>query len=155
MRKFYILFITGLVISFVANSQEVISSSGDHFENGSVSISWTIGESVIETFSGTSVVLTQGFHQSNLSASVIYENKSNDLLIELYPNPLTDHLFIKCEKYEGLEYEMYDFTGKLLTKDKFKSRITTVNFSDNAASAYFIKILSVNSLLKTFQIIKK
>lgn len=44
-------------------SPDVITASGDYYENANVSISWTLGETVTETFTGTNVILTQGFQQ--------------------------------------------------------------------------------------------
>jgi hypothetical protein len=42
---------------------EVISSSGGYFDNTNASLSWTLGEPVIETLTETNAILTQGFHQ--------------------------------------------------------------------------------------------
>lgn len=44
-------------------AQQVIASSGGHYQDENISLSWTVGEPVIETFSGGNVVLTQGFQQ--------------------------------------------------------------------------------------------
>ncbi|MCF8366769.1 MAG: hypothetical protein K9H16_13355, partial [Bacteroidales bacterium] len=44
-------------------AQQVIASSGGYFENENLSLSFTIGEPVIETFTGTDFILTQGFQQ--------------------------------------------------------------------------------------------
>lgn len=66
MKRYFILIsIIGcfLNISGQTLTPEVISSSGGYFENTNASLSWTLGETVTETFSGTNVILTQGFHQ--------------------------------------------------------------------------------------------
>lgn len=55
--------LTCLFVFSQSLSPEVISSSGDHFQNAGGSISWTLGETVTETFTGASIVLTQGFQQ--------------------------------------------------------------------------------------------
>lgn len=44
-------------------SPEVISSAGDYYENGNVSLSWTLGEIATETYTNGNVILTQGFQQ--------------------------------------------------------------------------------------------
>ncbi|MEL7163603.1 MAG: hypothetical protein AAFN92_22790 [Bacteroidota bacterium] len=41
---------------------EVVAPAGTTFTNGTISLEWTLGEIMTETFTG-SVVLTQGFHQ--------------------------------------------------------------------------------------------
>ena len=43
---------------------EVLAASGDYFTSTSNSLSWTLGESVIETYSSSNNSLTQGFQQS-------------------------------------------------------------------------------------------
>jgi hypothetical protein len=45
-------------------SRDVVSSSGDYYEGASLSVSWTVGETVVETFDDGSYTLCQGFQQS-------------------------------------------------------------------------------------------
>ena len=54
-------------------SQEVLSSGGGYEVTTSGSLSWSIGEPVIETLSGTGGVMTQGMHQPNVGSSVVAE----------------------------------------------------------------------------------
>jgi hypothetical protein len=44
-------------------SQELICSAGDVFSNSSVQMEWSLGEPAIDTYSGETLLLTQGFHQ--------------------------------------------------------------------------------------------
>jgi hypothetical protein len=46
-----------------AKAQQVIASAGGYYEGETVTLSWTLGEPVTETFSGGGVILTQGFQQ--------------------------------------------------------------------------------------------
>ncbi len=65
MKKvfFLLIFIAFALIAINGKTQEVISTSGGYFENENISMSWTVGEPVIETFAGADVILTQGFQQ--------------------------------------------------------------------------------------------
>ena len=45
------------------SAQEVISSTGEHYENTAGSVSWTIGEPIGLTLKSTEGYVTQGFHQ--------------------------------------------------------------------------------------------
>jgi len=49
--------------SFHAKAQQVVASSGGYFEGENLTLSWTLGEPVVETFTGSNVILTQGFQQ--------------------------------------------------------------------------------------------
>ncbi len=55
--------LTFLACIFQANAQQVVASSGGYFESENLSLSWTLGEPVIETFSNGDLILTQGFQQ--------------------------------------------------------------------------------------------
>lgn len=44
-------------------SPQVVSSAGDYYDNGNISLSWTLGEIATETFSNGNIMLTQGFQQ--------------------------------------------------------------------------------------------
>jgi hypothetical protein len=56
-----------MVISIAVTAQsvspEVTTSAGDYYNNGNISLSWTLGEIATETFSNGGVILTQGFQQ--------------------------------------------------------------------------------------------
>ena len=52
-----------LIFSSNSNAQQVIASAGGYYEGNGISLSWTLGEPVIETFEGNGIILTQGFQQ--------------------------------------------------------------------------------------------
>ncbi|MBP7497474.1 MAG: T9SS type A sorting domain-containing protein [Bacteroidales bacterium] len=68
MKKLFFIFLS-ILFSNLGFSQslspEVISSAGDFFSGANITLSWTLGEPVIETFSSQDgqIVLTQGFQQ--------------------------------------------------------------------------------------------
>ncbi len=51
--------------AYSLNAQEVVSTAGESKSNSGYEISWTIGESVINTLSTGNIILTQGFHRRN------------------------------------------------------------------------------------------
>lgn len=64
--KFILHFTIAMILafsSFNVAAQQVIASAGGTFENQDISISFTIGEPVIETFTNGNIILTQGFQQ--------------------------------------------------------------------------------------------
>jgi hypothetical protein len=63
-----IFLIAALTISLPA--QQVISSGGGSFENGGATITFTVGETVISTFSQLNGSMTQGFNQAQLAAEI-------------------------------------------------------------------------------------
>lgn len=63
-KSLSILFILAFAfLSFQAKAQQVVASSGGYYETENLTLSWTFGEPVTETFTGGNVILTQGFQQ--------------------------------------------------------------------------------------------
>jgi hypothetical protein len=66
-RLSYILsLIPAILIAGNSFSQQVIATAGSSGSGTGIQLSWTIGEPVIETFTGANNILTQGFHQTLL-----------------------------------------------------------------------------------------
>jgi len=59
----FLIIISFSFLSFQVKAQQVIASAGGFYEGDNISLSWTLGEPVTETFSGGGVILTQGFQQ--------------------------------------------------------------------------------------------
>jgi len=69
--------IAALIISLQCFSQslprELISTAGDFHTNGSINISWSLGETVTETATTPNVILTQGFQQPDFTGLQILQ----------------------------------------------------------------------------------
>ncbi len=156
MKRFLLLLLTALCATLL-QAQEVIATSGDYYENTSGSLSWTISESVSETFENTNNILTQGFHQSRLTVTSINEITGPDFVINAFPNPAAEFVTLKVDskKTENLWYKLFDINGELLLHKKVKSNETEIPFSSYAHSTYFVKVLDNSKVLKIFKIVKK
>ena len=73
MRKHYLS--AFLLIPLLGQAQDldqnVSGTAGAYSENANGSLSWTIGETVVETVSDGTTTLTQGFQQGNLSVTLL------------------------------------------------------------------------------------
>ncbi|HNV82615.1 MAG TPA: hypothetical protein PKH45_12285, partial [Tenuifilaceae bacterium] len=56
-----IIFLVLLCISTLARGQEAVVSGGNYHSNNSGSVSWGLGEAVIQTFATMDNIITQGF----------------------------------------------------------------------------------------------
>ena len=162
MKK--ILFLAfGILCSLTVHSQaltpEVISSAGDYFKGSNVTLSWTIGEAVIETFTGTNCILTQGFQQPFISVTGIKKLEDKNLEIKVFPNPVSDFLnvrFIAKEKID-LIIELIDLNGKVLLNEKVVTDqlIQQINFKYVNPGSYFLRIRKTDGqLLEIYKIQK-
>jgi hypothetical protein len=138
-------------------AQQVISTAGDYNSGTSNSLSWTLGEGVIETFTGTNVILTQGFQQSKLTITAIKEVPGNSLEISAYPNPTADFVTLKIttESVKNFKYMLYDLYGKLLAEQKLVNSETKIPFNNLASGTYLLKLINNNQDLKVFKIVKQ
>lgn len=67
-----LLFVSTLAIGQVTISRQVIGSTGGYVEGTSITLSSTVGESVVQSHFSTNLILTQGFQQTEDSI-VTYE----------------------------------------------------------------------------------
>lgn len=156
---FTVIFVFGQNIT-----TQLVGSSGNSFSNEDLSLDWSLGETVTETFTSSSYTLTQGFHQSQYIISSLADNLSENINFKIFPNPTTDLIFINIETKNttfadrisnNYALVLRDISGKILKKSDFNDETAEINFSQYAAGAYFVTILEDKISVKTFQIIKK
>ena len=149
-------------------SPEVNATSGDYYTGANATLSWTIGEGITETFSGTNSILTQGFQQSQYSITSIEELDDNKYQISVYPNPATDLINIsiypvKSLLFNGvqsvdkssLKVELIDIQGKRLYYQNINSNNITLDLKQFPGSIYFLKVYTTGSkLLRSYKITK-
>lgn len=141
-----------ITITIVCFSQsktlEVNPAAGDVFTTSDISLSWTIGEGVIETFSNNEIVLTQGFQQPSLKVTLIDESDQINFQVNIYPNPTRDLLTINMQSENEIACtaELFDMSGKLLfRKDLTGREITeTLDLSSYSSNVYILRIMDTN-----------
>lgn len=135
---------------------EVIGNSGDFFLGSGASLSWTLGEIMTETYSGTSNQLTQGFQQPIRILSEVNEI-TNPVFIQVYPNP-TQAVFTLLipGNQEQLAVIIYNSSGELILNDFYSGQgPKDYNLEPYASGMYFIQIRnSDGSIVETLKIQK-
>ncbi len=145
-RSVFIIIVCIFVLPVHAQliKQEVIASAGGYNIKGDISLSWTLGETIIETFSNGSLVLSHGFQQK-LIVTTVKENLSPALNVVLYPNPAGDLINIQFDPATDTETDimLVDLQGKVLKSDKIgiATSIAGFNLQDVPTGIYFIKIM--------------
>jgi hypothetical protein len=159
--SFMYKFITQILLLFLAcqsgtsSGQQLISSSGNSHESSGYSISWSLGELVIDTWSTQNITVTNGFHQPVLTVTNVFKEAPPDLIINLYPNPTSDLLIVESNSEGRFDYYLFNFDGKLLASDLFELERKQINFQHYTPGIYLLRILSDNELVGVYQIIKK
>ena len=150
----FLLPFTGMAQSI---TPEVIASAGDHFQNSSVQLSWTLGEVMIDTYDNGTNILTQGFHQTELTVTSIEETLS-DVRMNLFPNPTSEYLNIELGNNEkDINLQLYDMSGKLIHQDVINAYDTkyVLPMQSVATGKYLVQMQSEDGKLNTtHQVVK-
>ena len=136
---------------------EVIASAGEHFDNGTTQLSWTLGEVVIDTYDNGTNILTQGFHQTQLTVTSVEESLA-DVRLNMYPNPTSEVLNIELGNNESdINLQLFDMSGKLIHQDKIEAYQTkyVVPMNQVATGNYLVQMQSVDGKMNsTHKVIK-
>jgi Secretion system C-terminal sorting domain len=151
-----------LIAVFIALSsgaqvkQEVIASAGGYNVSGGVSISWTLGETVIPTFQNGNLILTHGF-QSQLIVTAVEENLDVLVNIKVFPNPASEIVNIQFDTPVDGEIVVYllDSQGRLVKRDLIEPAMAQkqLNLQDMAAGIYYIKLVK-GKLVNVYKVVK-
>jgi len=93
--------------------RSVIGSAGDFRSAGNISISWTLGETVIQTATAGSVMLTQGFQQPESATNSLKELSKSSITV--FPNPSNGLFKLNIAGFNDLNLlvvHVYDAAGK-------------------------------------------
>ncbi|RIJ46833.1 T9SS C-terminal target domain-containing protein [Maribellus luteus] len=140
-----------------AQIQSVTASSGAYLQGQNVTVSYTLGETIITTLEKPDLKITQGFHQTNLLVTAIDELEKLTIKIEAYPNPVNDNLNLAISEILPTEtsYELYNSFGRLIIRKKLDALNTRISFQNLAPGVYILRVSKEATALKTFKIIKK
>jgi hypothetical protein len=157
-RTILVLFTAMFALSLSAQKQEVIASAGGYNSAGGISISWTLGETIIPTFKAAdnSLILTHGFQQQ-LIVTTIEENLLELVNVTVYPNPASDVLNIKFEVPLDGAVDLYLLTqqGSLVLTDFIEATTVEkqVNMQGFPAGVYFIRLVK-GKLSNVYKVVK-
>lgn len=163
MKKIYTFLAAVLFSAAITNAQSltptVIASAGDYLSNGSLSLSFTLGEVAVTTLQSTNLILTQGFQQPfELDVGNAVEKKPINWSVKAYPNPVTDILNIRftIKNTDDYTLQLMDITGKKLQVKKLNAvssgEIYELDMTDLPPGIYLLNITSMDE--KTHQIYK-
>jgi len=155
----FLILYTLLTINYYSQTtgeEFIISTAGEDavMSNGN-QVSWTIGELVTVTAEMPEKHFTQGFHQPYINVTDIIDHQPS-FLVNIFPNPATDYLFIKLETIrKGNRYQLIDVKGKLLLNEPIVNTEITLPFYSYSTGVYFLVFINKeNEKLKTYKIQK-
>jgi hypothetical protein len=159
--KLLVLFASFFIFLFSLSpcmAQATIPATGGNAAGSSGSASYTVGQLVYTTSSGTNGTVSHGVQQP-YEISVITEIPGTagiNLECKVYPNPTRGiiKLVISTGDFDNLRYQLYDLGGLRLLENKVVSEETEILMDNLRPSTYILKVISGSKEIKTFKIIK-
>jgi len=129
----------------------ISSATGSHANNGAIQIQSNIGELMVETYTGTSTVFSQGFDQPELPFFVSVVNYDQIEGGVVFPNPVSKKLFIRLNwsNISDVVIEVYDVLGKkqevsVLQGQFAQNSSFELDFENVENGIYFIHVVASN-----------
>ncbi len=159
MKK--LLYLLAFTVSIAGlQAQETTITSGGEASGDGGTVSYSVGQVVYGTQTGTTGSVTEGVQQPfEISVIIGIEELGINLNISAYPNPFTDHLILYIDDDIFSDQDrwiasVYDINGAVIKQQIIVANETTIDMADQIAGIYFLKISSENQEIKTFKIIK-
>lgn len=155
------ILITSIALFWVilAHGQNSANASGGKASGSGGVLSYSVGQIVWQTHTGTNGSIAEGVNTSYTISEVtnLEEAKGITLSVSAYPNPTTDYLTLNINEFEisNLTYRLYNLHGKLLQSEKITGNQTTIVMSQLLPASYLVKVIQRNKEVKTFKIIKR
>ena len=162
MKRFALLLLGIGTVVFVRGqsiSPEVLGAAGDEGTAGSTTVSWTIGEPLVETIASGSNQISQGFHQPRYVLVGLEPLGPLGLEVDVYPNPAENHVYFEFTR-EGelpMSVDLIDMSGKVLQSEQSELQADRLSFdlSNVALGNYFLRLrLEGSQEIKAYKVQK-
>jgi hypothetical protein len=147
-----------VLFSQQSQAQQATTVSGGIASGSGGTSSYSVGQVVYTTSTGTNGSMAQGVEQAyEISIVLGVEEEQISLNMMVYPNPTTDYLTLTIGNIElsGLSFGLYESNGRLIESKKITSTSEMIRMEHLPSAIYFLKVIQNNNELKTFKIIKK
>ena len=151
MKKRALLLLGAMAGTLAVSAQSIgpstLNSAGGSAAIGGNTYEWSLGEmTVVSTYSGGSLVVTQGLLQPFNLSNGIHEHPLSAGALQVYPNPAEDVLYLQPAFKQGdkLSFALLDMTGKLILREEKTlstgTELQTIRLTGLAAGNYMLQV---------------
>lgn len=144
---------------------EVWATAGNHYASANLSVTWTLGETVIETYTEPTLPLmvTQGFNQPFLEAkttSIGVQPQDISTVFSVSPNPTSGIIRIKLNQPfdKPLQVALYNTLGQLIQQDLWLPNAAApameMSLENLANGVYFLQVSMGGESLGVYKVQK-
>jgi hypothetical protein len=153
--KLSVLLLLGFGLTGMQAQKAVLTNGSVALGSGG-SMSYSIGQIVYTTNTGTNGSIAQGVQQPFEIFVGLEEGPGSNISCTVYPNPASAVLTLKVENLNNsvYTYSLYDLDGKLLANKKITGNETSIDISQLVAATYFLKVTDNMKVVTSFKIIK-
>ena len=148
--KLSVILLLGLGLTGL-QAQESTHTTGGNASGSGGSTSYSVGQVIYQTETGTDGSITEGVQQPYEISVVtgLEEAKGITLSFSSYPNPTTDYLTLEVDasttlSTQSMTYQLYDMNGKLLQNGKITGNKTNIVMSNLVPATYFVKVVKTS-----------
>lgn len=133
---------------------------GEAVNLSGISYAWTAGECLTQSYSNgpSALILTQGYLQPEKQDFLsVGDIPSNDIGLQIYPNPTTEALYVRSSEQTPLRIRVYDAAGKLMYVQPTFTIITdplVISAASWATGTYFLFIETKKSRVRPVSFVK-
>ncbi len=145
-----------LTFNFIVKAQESIVASGGDLNNNDVTVSFSLGQTMVLNFSNSDFSIGEGIQQPLENSILSIEDVNTLSDFKVFPIPTSNYLEIKINDFviEHLTYEILDLNGKSLLFGQINSVSTKINIENLDQAIYLLNIRKDNSIIKTSKVLK-
>ena len=141
----------------IARGQSTTLSSGGQAQGTSGNISYSIGQSVYQSYTGNNHTISEGVQQP-YEISIIASSKESlafSLGLSVFPNPTIDKLVLSAEASQQTElnYYLFKLDGKLLLQGTLINSVT-MDLSNFPTGTYLLNVTNSTKTIQSFKVIK-
>jgi len=140
------------------HAQQVVTTAGGNATGSGGSASYSVGQIVYKTNSGSVGSVSQGVQQPYEISIVSVNEEENgvSLFLTSYPNPTTTSLTLKVGNYnfENLNYQLFDGNGRKILDNKIYQAETSITMEIFPVGSYFLKVSNGSREIQTLKIVK-
>lgn len=140
------------------SAQHTVTTSGGNASGASGSSSYTVGQILYNTNTGSGGAESQGVQQAyEIYTYGLDEHPGITLNYTVYPNPTADYLVLKRDvgNESALQWYLYNSESKILAKGKCSGFETMIDMKSCSPAVYLLVVSENDKVLKSFRIIKK
>jgi hypothetical protein len=159
MRYFILVFLLFGISSYAqpAISKQVIGPSGATFENGNNKLSYSAGELAVGAMTSEdgSIQLGNGYYPSLDLSTLNTESPELKLQVKVFPNPVTEAIYITHPTEQFFEVRITDVSGKQILQTAYQKQ-QALSVQRLTTGTYFITVTTKQSKqTNTYKIVKK